>query len=251
MVNLDWVVGDGLEILYVLVILAGAFFLSQFFKFSLKRTAEKINLSRDTWKSAKWVVDLVIYSIAVIGCLYVLNFDVSTLLAGVGIMALAIGFAAQQLLANTIAGFIIIVGKPFRIGDKIYFEGGEGWVEEIGLRSTVIITSDKNMIYVPNSELVNSVVVNTAVSGSPTISMITFTFDPEVNLDALIKKIERIPEGVEGCIVDKAHKVKIYVKPIESVGKLRYKVDILFWVKNSVVEKGAVTEVTLKIKKLL
>jgi small-conductance mechanosensitive channel len=87
--------------------------------------------------------------------------DVSSLLAALGVGSLAIGLAAQQTLGNMIAGFVLLVDRPFRPGDRIKLASGEaGEVLDVGVRSTRILLGDNNLLIVPNTELANSRVVN-------------------------------------------------------------------------------------------
>ena len=95
--------------------------------------------------------------------------DVTSLIAALGVGSLAIGLAAQQTLGNMIAGFVLLVDRPFRPGDRIRLATGEsGEVLEVGVRSTRILLADHNLLIVPNAELVNSRVVNFAQPSSAT-----------------------------------------------------------------------------------
>ena len=90
--------------------------------------------------------------------------DVSSLIAALGIGTLAIGLAAQQTLGNMLAGFTLLVDRPFRPGDRIRLASSEvGQVVAIGMRSTRIELPDTSLLIVPNTELVNSRVVNVKV----------------------------------------------------------------------------------------
>jgi small-conductance mechanosensitive channel len=87
--------------------------------------------------------------------------DVTSLIAALGVGSLAIGLAAQQTLGNMIAGFTLLFDRPFRVGDRIQLATGElGDVLTIGVRSTRICMVNRNLLIVPNAELVNSRVVN-------------------------------------------------------------------------------------------
>src|SRR6185369_4384850 len=87
--------------------------------------------------------------------------DVTSLVAALGVGSLAIGLAAQQTLGNMIAGFTLLFDRPFRVGDRIQLATGEsGEVQDIGVRSTRIIMPSRNLLIVPNAELVNSQMVN-------------------------------------------------------------------------------------------
>ena len=82
-----------------------------------------------------------------------------------GAMALAIGFASQELLSNFVSGLFILKDKPFKKGDWIEWSNGTGIVEEIDLRVTRVKTFDNELITVPNSELANNAVKNPVAFG--------------------------------------------------------------------------------------
>jgi small conductance mechanosensitive channel len=77
-----------------------------------------------------------------------------------GAIVLAIGFAAQELLGNFVAGIFILKDRPFTIGDWIEWSDGEGQVEDIDLRVTRVRTFDNERITVPNGDLANDAVKN-------------------------------------------------------------------------------------------
>ena len=77
-----------------------------------------------------------------------------------GALALAVGFAAQDLIANFVAGVFIIQDEPFEVGDWIEWDGNAAVVREIQLRVTKLDTFDNELVTVPNSALVNTAVTN-------------------------------------------------------------------------------------------
>ena len=94
--------------------------------------------------------------------------NIGSLLVSLGVGSLAVALAAQDTLANMIAGFVILVDRPFRVGDRIELQSGlVGDVQEIGLRSTKLLNYDHNLIIIPNSDLVKSPLINYAYPFSP------------------------------------------------------------------------------------
>lgn len=92
--------------------------------------------------------------------------DVSAWIASAGIAGIAIGFAAQETLANLIAGFSILVDRPYKIGDYLVLEDGtRGRVTEIGMRSTRFLTRDDVEVIIPNSRMASARIINE--SGGP------------------------------------------------------------------------------------
>ena len=88
------------------------------------------------------------------------GYDVLSLLTALGVGSLAVGLAAKEALSNMISGFVLIMDRNLRQGDRISLGGVVGDVEEIGLRSTRIYTGDGNTLIVPNFDLVNNRIVN-------------------------------------------------------------------------------------------
>jgi small-conductance mechanosensitive channel len=93
------------------------------------------------------------------------GFTPGNLVSALGIGGIAIGFAFKDIFENFLAGILILVTRPFRIGDQIIYSHYEGTVEEIQTRATWLKTYDGRRVLIPNSELFkNSVTVNTAFS---------------------------------------------------------------------------------------
>ncbi len=215
----------------------------------IKRAGKSTNMQRHSIKTANWVASLIVYSLALVWILYVLGYNVTALAAGVGIFALAIGFAAQQLLANIIAGFLIIIEKPFRIGDRVAYEDVEGWVENIGLRSTRINTPDNNTVIVPNSNLVNSTVINQTNGQKKMVVSVKVVVQKGENLKKRVEIAEKIAKKIDYALVDEKHKVRVDVKPVEKIGQTRYIVETLFWVKDTHNARDAITQFSLEMNK--
>jgi len=98
------------------------------------------------------VVKALLGCIAIIGLLQAFGFNVTGLLAGLGIGGVAIALAAQKTIENLFGGLTVMADKPVRIGDFCRFGDKSGWVEDIGFRSTRIRTLDRTILSVPNSE---------------------------------------------------------------------------------------------------
>jgi small conductance mechanosensitive channel len=93
--------------------------------------------------------------------------DVTALVAGLGLTGFALGFALRDAVSNLLAGIVIILYQPFRMGDRIEVDGSAGTVVGIDLRYTVLDAADR-WILVPNNTLLsNSVVVYRAAGGPP------------------------------------------------------------------------------------
>ena len=94
-----------------------------------------------------------------------LGFNVTALIAGLGVAGIAVGFAARDTLENFISGITILLDRPFRIGDNIVIGGIFGTVEEITLRSTRVRTLNNEILVMPNTQMINQQLLNHTMTG--------------------------------------------------------------------------------------
>ena len=129
----------------------------------LQRVAEKnsANFNQEIAPLINRVVNIVIVAVACIIVLDHFNQNISTLLVSLGVGSLAVALAAQDTISNMIAGFVIMIDRPFRVGDRVKLPTNEeGDIFEIGVRSTKILDFDNNMLIVPNNELIKTKIIN-------------------------------------------------------------------------------------------
>lgn len=119
----------------------------------------------------------------------------------VGALSLAVGFAAQDLIANFVAGVFILHDEPFVVGDWIEWDGNTGVVRKIQLRVTKIETFDNELITVPNSHLANEAVTNPVAN-----DQVRVTYDFGIGYDDDIKQARHaiVDEGtqIDGVLDD-------------------------------------------------
>lgn len=100
-----------------------------------------------------------------------IGINVGAALAGIGVVGLALGFAAQDSLANIIAGFLIFVDKPFEVGDWISVTDEYGMVSDITMRSTRIRSNQNTYIIIPNQAIINATLVNHSKNGATRVDV--------------------------------------------------------------------------------
>ncbi|ALX50652.1 mechanosensitive ion channel protein MscS [Lentibacillus amyloliquefaciens] len=143
------------------------------------------------------------------------GFDVGALLAGAGVAGLAIGFGAQNLVRDIISGFFIIFEDQFSVGDYILTAGSEGYVEEIGMRTTKIESWTGEQFVIPNGNVTQ--VTNYSVHNGLAIVDVNIPYENDVEtaeniigdviktLPDKYEEIVKVPEifGVE--VLDTSH----------------------------------------------
>ncbi|MFH1835931.1 MAG: mechanosensitive ion channel family protein [Methanobacteriota archaeon] len=138
------------------------------------------------------VIKIVIYGIAFSMLLEKLGYSITPIIASLGLAGFAIGFAAKDTISNILAGFFILVDRPFKIGDRVELGDTYGDVVDIGLRTTKVKTLDYKIVIVPNSTLVSNNVTNYSL--------------PDIKQKLII------PFGISyGSDVDKAKKIVVEV----------------------------------------
>ena len=146
------------------------------------------NLSRHAWSDATLaplIANIVRYAILIGAILAVLDrfgFQLTSLVAILGAAGLAIGLALQGTLSNVAAGVMLVILRPFRVGDDIQAAGFTGTVEEVGLFATTIRDADKRVITVPNKMLSDAPIINASrLPVEATISVIAqIPYDADV-----------------------------------------------------------------------
>jgi small-conductance mechanosensitive channel len=177
------------------------------------RMGEGVAVSRTAQTRLRLIRRLVFVVIVVIGIGLALTqlprFDkfAAGLLASSAVIGLVLGFAAQKVLANPLAGLLLAISQPIRIGDTVTVADETGRVDDLTLSHTFIDTGDGRLVIVPNEVVVTNVVVNrsTGDSSAPAMASVWVPADADLSrargaLDALepsqVDVAEITPDGV-------------------------------------------------------
>ncbi len=148
----------GLALLVLIGFIVGAKLIRKGFVKLLGKTYENTEMT----KILSRILYIAIIAAGAMTALSILHLDktVTSVLAGVGIVGLALGFAFQDMAANFVSGFMMAAKKPFEIGDVIEIEGFKGTVINIALRSTELMTLEGNEVVIPNRLLYENPLIN-------------------------------------------------------------------------------------------
>jgi len=131
-------------------------------------------------------------------------------LASSAVIGLVIGFASQRTIGNVVAGVLIAITQPVRLGDRVSYGGEDGVVEEIGLTYTFIRAGDRRRIVVPNEKLASDTIVNASIRSRETFAEVSvpvpLAADLEAALDALREDVagERDAQVYVSSLADSA-----------------------------------------------
>ena len=114
----------------------------------------------------------VVMAFVLLAALGELGIETTSLVAALGAAGLAIGLALQGSLTNFAAGIIIIIFRPFRVGDWIEADDHSGYVMEIELLTTTLRTHDNRLVVIPNGDLTDDALVNYSTLGQLRLDML-------------------------------------------------------------------------------
>ncbi|MDT8446125.1 MAG: mechanosensitive ion channel family protein [bacterium] len=175
--NLDVSITFG-KIFWSLVLLVFAYLAIRFLSRLLEALSEKWAAQRLAIKSAIPIIRILAWvftAYVVIEGVIAPPFE--SLLALGASAGLALGFASQDVLKNVFGGILILIDRPFQVGDKIEADKYYGEVVHIGLRTVRVVTADDSLVSIPNSVIVNQSVLNSN-SGEPNCQVVAEVFLP-------------------------------------------------------------------------
>ncbi|MYC97886.1 MAG: mechanosensitive ion channel family protein [Gammaproteobacteria bacterium] len=192
-------------------------------------------------------VRFIILALGAVLALDLLGLNIAPLLAGAGVMGLALSLAAKDTLSNLIAGVLLIMDRPFKVGDRIELwsapneTGTWGDVIEIGLRATKIRNPDNLVIVVPNSQIMVRDIINYTMSGQDIRLRIPFSVAYESDIDRAKVLLIEAAKKVEG--------VKLSPEPIVIVrgfGPSDVQIQLRVWILEARNRRRIADEITGK-----
>ncbi len=198
------------NLVVAIIVLLAFIFLAKLAKKLLTKLFERFTDNRSLQGLLGSIIHLSIIAIGTFIALSILNLDgaVTSLLAGAGVIGLALGFAFQDIASNFIAGTMMGLRKPFNVGDLVETNDYFGKVLHIQLRTTLIETMQGQRILIPNAEVFKNPIINYTSKGQRRIDIeVGVTYGQDLPFAKKIAK-EAI-ENLEG--IDRA-KVSIYFK---------------------------------------
>lgn len=173
------------------------------------------------------------------------GYDVTTLVAGLGLGGLAFALAAQDLLSNLFGGFAILSDKPFKLGDRIRLDDkNDGFVREIGIRTTRIETLDGTMIVIPNSKIADTILENVSREQARKVKVTI-----GVTYDTSDKKLEEAKKIIADVIEKNPDTKDNSLISFFNFGDSALEILVIYWIRNFDNLLGARDHVNTQIKK--
>ena len=192
----------------------------------LKGVLEKGKLEAGVQGFLLSMARILLYGILIVILAGTVGIETGSLVALLGSAGLAVGLALQGSLSNFAGGVLILVLKPFRIGDYIVANGMEGTVTGIDIFYTKLRTGDNRVVVLPNGNLSNSDLINVSQEATRRVDLMA-----SVDYDSDIKQVKQIlfdiGSNLEYSFEDEGHPVVVYV---DTYGDSAINVGLRFWV---------------------
>lgn len=200
----------GILVIHVLIGLAG-------------RMLKKTRLDSSLHTFFRSILRFVLYFVLILMLAGYLGIDVTSLVALLSVVSLAISLSVQGVLSNVAGGAMVMASKPFRQGDYVSVDGLEGTVDEIGLIYTRLHTMDNRSVLIPNSKVSGATVENFSILGKRRLELVlgaSYDSEPDTVMAALRKAVDRCqPLEGEPVIVE-----------FQEFGDSAISYDVCFWI---------------------
>ena len=233
---------------YFLIVLDAAWFVTRFLdaiiiqyvrpfvdETETKLDDQLLPLLRKTLKASIWII-------AVLVALNNAGYNVGAILASLGIGGLAFALAAKDTVANLFGSLTIFLDKPFEVKDRVIVQGYDGYVEEVGLRSTRIRTLNGRMVTLANSEVANSSIEN--VSSEPNRKI---TVDLGLTYDTSPERMERAMEILREIVLSNEELEADVVTAFTAFNDSALNIRLIYYIKKGHSVFGNQTKVNLEI----
>lgn len=211
----------------------------------LSATLIRIKIARQAQGLILRTARIALYIFAFLTVADQLQFNITSLLAGVGVMGLALSFAAQDTVGNIISGVVIIIDGPFKEGDWISMGEMHATVAEIRLRTTVLTTFDNETVVVPNKQLAQERVINYTMTPKTRVRIsigIAYKEDIERARNIILETVK----SDDRILQDPAPHVVV-----TDLGASSVNLQLRFWTEDPLLKFNLMWEYTEKCKKAL
>jgi len=235
---------------YFLIVLDAAWLITRFLdaviihyvrpivdKTETKLDDQLLPLLRKTLKASIWII-------AVLVALNNAGYNVGAILASLGIGGLAFALAAKDTVANLFGSLTIFLDKPFEVKDRVIVQGYDGYVEEVGLRSTRIRTLNGRMVTLANSEVANASIEN--VTSEPNRKI---TVDLGLTYDTTPEQMERAMQILREIVLSNDELEKDVVTAFTAFNDSSLNIRLIYYIKKGASVFGTQNAVNMEILK--
>lgn len=222
--NSPFILSIGYNLLLVIAVFIVASIISNTVKKSIRNSGKRIKRMDPTLIPLfAGIAGYAVYIVAVVIVLDIFGVNTNSIVALLGAAGLAVGLALKDTLSNIASGIMMLILRPFRVGDYITFNGTGGTVEEISLFTTILKTPDGQYISAPNSNVWNATIQNSTRNGTRRMDVVVgVAYDDD--LDAGFRALQQLVDEEPRFLKDPAPQVMV-----QSLGDSSVNLQIRAW----------------------
>lgn len=204
----NWILTYGPKIIIAIIVFFIGLWLIRLLKKWVFRVMANRHIDESIQDFLHGLISIVFQILLVLIIMQILGIQMTIFAAVVGAFGVAAGLALSGTLQNFASGVLILLLKPYRIGDNINTQGQEGTVTSIQLFYTIVLTFDNKTVIVPNSKLSNEVIVNLSREGNRRLDVeLKFTYAYDYN--NIKELIEKSINDYQPILKNPAHRIGI------------------------------------------
>lgn len=196
-----WLSTEGLKLVFGLIVLFILFKVINAISRRFKKNMEKKNRDKTITNIGYKAIRFGLKGLVLLGFLGFVGIDTAGIGTVIGSLGVGVGLAVNGTLSNFAGGIVILVMRPFGIGDYIEAQGEGGTVEEIGIFYTQIVTPDNKVVYIPNGSLSNGTMVNFSKKDLRRVDF-KFSISYDEDFEKAKKVIREVIENTENALLD-------------------------------------------------
>ena len=195
------VVSYGPKLLLAIVVLFGGLWIIKKLSRLIAKLMEKRNVDVSLRSFLQTIINVALKILLIISVLQMVGVETTSFVAMLGAAGLAIGMALQGSLSNFAGGVLILLFKPYKVGDLVEAQGYTGTVDDIQIFTTKLKTAQGRIIIIPNASLSNGNIVNHTVNGINRVDII-FNIDYNADIDLAKQVLLDVAKSAPGALSD-------------------------------------------------
>ena len=194
--NLETILNNPLlkDIISTIIILIASLLIIKWTSIFVNKTGKKFESDPTLIQVINEIIKYTVYALAVTLILNEIGVNITAIALSLGIVGIAVGFAARDTISNFISGLFVLGDKSFKVGDIIEISDQKGKVLIMGFRVTKLITPDNNIITIPNSNFSNKVFINHTPLEEKRVDLeVKIPYD--VEMEEISQRFEKLTSG--------------------------------------------------------
>lgn len=234
-----------INLIKIAIILVVSLIITKWSIYIVKKIGSQFNFELTLIQVINEIIKYSVIAVAITLCLREVGVDINAIIVSLGIVGIAVGFAARDTLSNFIAGMFILADQSFKVGDIIEMSGKRGKVIKLGLRVTTIKTDDNKIITIPNSTFSSSVYVNYTSRETRRVEL-NVNIPYEIELEETVNSMVKVASNCQWALPQP--KPNVLIKEMTDTG---IKATINVWVEDPWKVATYKSQLALKVKELL